>query len=399
MKLSRMKNIKYNLASDSGGEDEINAIHQVIKSNRYTMGPKVKEFEMKFAEYFNSKYALMVNSGSTANLLMVASLVLSKKHNLRLDDEVIVPSVSWSTTYYPLSQYGLKLKFVDVDLETLNIDINQLEKAITDKTRAIMAVNLLGNPCNFNEIKELCLKNDLLLIEDNCESLGAKYNNVYTGTLGNMGSFSFFFSHHMQTMEGGMILTNDQSLFQIATSLRAHGWIRDLPAENLILNKSGNEFEDSFKFVLPGYGVRPLEMSGAIGIEQLKKIDRFINQRKANAELFKKLFLNEENSIIQKEVHESSWFGFSIILNNKMINQRDNFIRSLQENMIESRPIVAGDFTKNPVINYLDHSISGNLENSELIDKNGFFVGNDHRDLTNEINHLYEVYKNFEKGI
>ena len=150
MKLSRMKNIKYNLASDSWGEDEINAIHQVIKSNRYTMGPKVKEFEMKFAEYFNSKYALMVNSGSTANLLMVASLVLSKKHNLRLDDEVIVPSVSWSTTYYPLSQYGLKLKFVDVDLETLNIDINQLEKAITDKTRAIMAVNLLGNPCNFN---------------------------------------------------------------------------------------------------------------------------------------------------------------------------------------------------------------------------------------------------------
>ena len=140
-------------------------------------------------------------------------------------------------------------------------------------------------------------------------------------------------------------------------------------------------------------------MSGAIGIEQLKKIDRFINQRKANAELFKKLFLNEENSIIQKEVHESSWFGFSIILNNKMINQRDNFIRSLQENMIESRPIVAGDFTKNPVINYLDHSISGNLENSELIDKNGFFLGNDHRDLTNEINHLYEVYKNFEKGI
>ncbi len=153
-----MKNIKYNLASDSWGEDEINAIHQVIKSNRYTMGPKVKEFENQFAEYFNSKYALMVNSGSTANLLMVASLILSKDHDLNRGDEVIVPSVSWSTTYYPLSQYGLKLKFVDVDLQTLNIDTNQLEKAISDKTRAIMAVNLLGNPCNFTQIRDLCSK-------------------------------------------------------------------------------------------------------------------------------------------------------------------------------------------------------------------------------------------------
>ena len=394
-----MKNIKYNLASDSWGTEEINAIQQVIKSNRYTMGPKVKDFENKFAEYFNTKYSLMVNSGSTANLLMVASLILSKNHNLNKNDEVIVPSVSWSTTYYPLSQYGLKLKFVDVDLETLNIDTNELENAISNKTRAIMAVNLLGNPCNFNKIKELCSKYDLILLEDNCESLGAKYDNVYTGTLGHMGSFSFFFSHHMQTMEGGMILTNDQSLLEIATSLRAHGWIRDLPSNNSIMNKSGNNFEDSFKFVLPGYGVRPLEMSGAIGLEQLKKIDKFITQRKINADLYMKLFSNEENIIIQKEIHESSWFGFSIILNNKMSDQRDRFIQTLEENNIETRPIVAGDFTKNPVINYLEHEISGSLENSETIDKCGFFVGNDHRDLSNELNHLYETYKKFEKGV
>ena len=393
-----MKNIKYNLASDSWGVEEINAIQQVIKSNRYTMGPRVKEFEAQFAQYFNSKYALMVNSGSTANLLIVASLILSKNHNLNKDDEVIVPSVSWSTTYYPLSQYGLKLKFVDVDLETLNINSNDLEKAISNKTRAIMAVNLLGNPCNFNKIKELCSKYDLILIEDNCESLGAKYGNAYTGTLGHMGSFSFFFSHHMQTMEGGMILTNDQSLLEIATSLRAHGWIRDLPPSNSIMNKSGNDFEDSFKFVLPGYGVRPLEMSGAIGLEQLKKIDKFIAQRKKNADLFKKLFSNEENIIIQKEIHESSWFGFSIILKNKISDQRDKFIQTLEENRIETRPIVAGDFTKNPVINYLDHEISSSLENSEIIDKCGFFVGNDHRDLSNELNHLYDTYKIFEKS-
>ena len=244
-----MNPIKYGLATDSWDHKEIEAINEVIKSNRYTMGPKVKEFENSFADHFGSKYAVMVNSGSSANLLAVASLLYSDKYDLSPGDEIIVPAVSWSTTFYPVSQYNLKLVFVDVNLDTLNLDDECIEDAITEKTKAIFAVNLLGNPCHFKNLKKICDSHNLILIEDNCESLGSVYDNKFTGTFGSIGTFSFFFSHHMQTMEGGMILTNDEELQHLCISLRAHGWIRDLPKINHISNKTGDPFKDSFRFV------------------------------------------------------------------------------------------------------------------------------------------------------
>ena len=394
-----MKNIKYNLASDSWDSEEISAINDVIKSNRYTMGPKVKKFEDEFASHFNSDYAIMVNSGSSANLLMIASLFYSKEYDLKEGDEVIVPAVSWSTTYYPVHQYGLKLVFVDVDRDTLNISPEEIKKAISPKTKVIFAVNLLGNPCEFDEIIRICKKNNIILIEDNCESLGAKYQEKFTGTCGIMGSFSFFFSHHLQTMEGGMILTNDKNLYELCVSLRAHGWIRDLPDDNSIEKKTGNSFHDSFNFVTPGYGIRPLEMSGAIGSVQLQKLPIFISNRKKNAIIFKSLFENESNIAIQQETEVSSWFGFSLLLTNKLSSFRDDLINILMENNIECRPIVAGNFTKNPVIKFMDYDIRGELSASDEIDKNGFFVGNDFRDLKNEIHYLHELIKEFEKSI
>ena len=394
-----MKNIKYNLASDSWDGEEISAINDVIKSNRYTMGPKVKKFEDEFASHFNSDYAIMVNSGSSANLLMIASLFYSKEYDLKEGDEVIVPAVSWSTTYYPVHQYGLKLVFVDVDRDTLNISPEEIKKAISPKTKVIFAVNLLGNPCEFDEIIRICKKNNIILIEDNCESLGAKYQEKFTGTCGIMGSFSFFFSHHLQTMEGGMILTNDKNLYELCVSLRAHGWIRDLPDDNSIEKKTGNSFHDSFNFVTPGYGIRPLEMSGAIGSVQLQKLPIFISNRKKNATIFKSLFENEPNIAIQQETEVSSWFGFSLILTNKLSSFRDDLINILKENNIECRPIVAGNFTKNPVIKFMDYDIRGELSASDEIDKNGFFVGNDFRDLKNEIHYLHELFKEFEKSV
>ena len=394
-----MKNIKYNLASDSWDGEEISAINDVIKSNRYTMGPKVKKFEDEFASHFNSDYAIMVNSGSSANLLMIASLFYSKEYDLKEGDEVIVPAVSWSTTYYPVHQYGLKLVFVDVDRDTLNISPEEIKKAISPKTKIIFAVNLLGNPCEFDEIIRICKKNNIILIEDNCESLGAKYQEKFTGTCGIMGSFSFFFSHHLQTMEGGMILTNDKNLYELCVSLRAHGWIRDLPDDNSIEKKTGNSFHDSFNFVTPGYGIRPLEMSGAIGSVQLQKLPIFISNRKKNATIFKSLFENEPNIAIQQETEVSSWFGFSLLLTNKLSSFRDDLINILMENNIECRPIVAGNFTKNPVIKFMDYDIRGELSASDEIDKNGFFVGNDFRDLKNEIHYLHELFKEFEKSV
>ena len=336
----------------------------------------------------------MLNSGSSANLLAIASLIIDEETDLNQGDEVIVPAVSWSTTFSPISQYGLKLRFVDIDLNTLNIDENLIENAITKKTKAIFAVNLLGNACNFKKLRDLCDKYNLLLLEDNCESLGAKYDNKFTGTIGNVGTFSFFFSHHMQTMEGGMLVTNNKKTYELANSMRAHGWIRDLPDDNSLFKKTGDNFEDSFKFITPGYSIRPLEMSGAIGSVQLRKINSFIDNRRENAKFFNELFKSNENIIIQKETGVSSWFGFSIVLKNKLLGKRSEVLKKLSNANIETRPIVAGNFTKNPTIKYMDHTISGELKNAEYIDENGFFVGNDHRDLKSRILLLHDTINN-----
>ncbi len=389
------KKLHYSLTADSWDNKELLAINKVVKSNRFTMGKNVKKFENNFSKYIGSNYSVMVNSGSSANLLMVAALFYSKKFNLKRGDEIIVPSVSWSTTYFPLAQYGLKIVFVDIDLNTLNLNHELIEKAITKKTKAIFAVNLLGNSCNYDEIKKISRKHSLYLIEDNCESLGSKYKNKYTGTFGIMGSYSFFFSHHLQTIEGGMIVTNDLNLYEILVSLRAHGWTRDLPEINTVQNKKLDKFYDSFNFVLPGYNLRPGELNGAIGIEQLKKIKFFMKMRRLNANFFRKLFANDKNILIQSETGTSSWFGFSMILINKLADKRDDVIKFLELNNIETRPIVAGNFTKNPVIQYLDYRISGKLTNADISDKQGFFIGNDHRNLHDELSLLRSVLDKF----
>ena len=259
--------MEYKLATSTWDNKEIDAIQTVIDSNAFSMGEQVKIYENHFSSFFGSKYAVMTSSGSTANLLMIAALFFRKNNFLKRGDEVIVPAVSWSTTYFPLQQYGLKLKFVDIDIKTLNYNLDQLEKAVTERTKLIMTVNLLGNSNNFDSINLIASKNDIIVIEDNCESMGAKFNDLYTGTFGIMGTFSSFFSHHIATMEGGVVLTDDKELFHILLSLRAHGWTRNLPKDNLVCEKSDDSFKESFRFVLPGYNVRPLEMSGAIGIE------------------------------------------------------------------------------------------------------------------------------------
>ena len=378
----------YKLATSTWDEKEIEAIQSVIESDLYSMGPKVEKFEKDFADFFGSKYAVMCSSGSTANLLMIAALFYTKNPYLKRGDEIIVPTVSWSTTYFPLQQYGLKLKFVDIDINTLNYDLVELKKAITENTKAIMAVNLLGNPNDFNEILKLILGRNIILIEDNCESMGAKFNNKFTGTFGLMGTFSSFFSHHIATMEGGVVITDDEELYHILLCIRAHGWTRNLPEKNHVSNKSEDWFVESFKFVLPGYNVRPLEMSGAIGIEQLKKLPSFIKQRRKNAELFIQLFSDSKRFIIQQEIGESSWFGFSLIINDN--SKRSEIIKLLTTSNIDCRPIVTGDFTQNPVLKYFDYEIIGELSNSKKIHNDGFFVGNSHLDLTKELNHLNE---------
>lgn len=385
--------MRYPLAADTWDEREITAIQSVIKDGRYTMGTRVKQFEIDFAREFGTKHAVMVNSGSSANLLMIASLILDERYDLNPGDEVIVPAVSWSTTYFPLAQYGLKAVFVDIDLDTLNINPSKIVKAITPKTKAILAVNLLGNSCDYFALLDLAKEFNLILLEDNCESLGATWENQMLGTIGTMGTFSFFFSHHMQTMEGGMIVTNDDQTAQYLRSLRAHGWIRDLPNENYLWNKTGDLFEDSFKFVLPGYCVRPLEMSGAVGSVQLDKMPSMIAKRRANAKIFQEAFADFTDVITQMEIGRSSWFGFSIVLRGKLLNRRKELLTVLTQAGVETRPIVAGNFTKNPVIKYIPHEVRGSLDNADYIDQHGFFIGNDSRDLSEEILSVARIIK------
>ena len=381
---------KFPLSFDSWDNQERLAINKVVEDGFFTMGKRVKQFEKDFSIYIGSRFSVMVNSGSSANLLMIASLFYSQddKKKLKRGDEVIVPAVSWSTSYYPLYQYGLKLKFVDIDLETLNYDLKKLKEAVSNKTKMILAVNLLGNPNDFKEIKKIIGGKNIILIEDNCESLGAEYENKKTGSIGILGTFSFFFSHHISTMEGGMIVTNNEELYHILLCLRAHGWTRNLPEENHVALKSNDEFKEAFNFVLPGYNLRPLEMSGAIGIIQLKKFPDFLIQRKKNAKMFLEKMQKYDYIYTQKEIGLSSWFGFSIVLKPGFNINREQIIKILNKKGFECRPIVAGNFANNKVVEFFDKELHGELKNANWIDKNGLFIGNHHLNMKEAIETL-----------
>ena len=380
--------IKYPLATFTWDEAEYQALQDVIASNMFTMGERVKAFEQQFAKQLGSKYALMVNSGSSANLLMVAALFYTSDPSRRLKpgDEVIVPAVSWSTTYAPLHQYGLRLRFVDIDLETLNIDVEACRRAVTANTKAILAVNLLGNPCDFKSLQAICSEYNLLLLEDNCESLGASLEGANTGAIGLVGAFSTFFSHHISTMEGGVVCTNDQELYEIMLCLRAHGWTRNLPENNLVSGqKSPDVFEESFKFFLPGYNLRPMEMQGALGLEQLKKLPNIIAQRRVNGAYWQKVMGQHPKFLIQREWGESSWFGFSLVIRPGVGLKRQDLLSKLRTLGFECRPIVTGNFVKNPVVKWYDYDVSESLHNADWIDANGLFIGNHHYPINEAI--------------
>ena len=379
------------LATSTWDDEEYDAIQRVIKSDRFSMGPEVEQFEKEFASFFGSKYAIMSNSGSSANLLAVAGMIYAKGIDLKPGDEVLVPAVSWSTTYFPVHQYGLTMRFVDINEETLNIDLDAVEEAITEKTKLIFAVNLLGNSVDYHRLLEIADKNNLHVIEDNCESLGATISGKQAGTFGLAGTFSCFFSHHISTMEGGITVTDDEELYHVMLSLRAHGWTRNLPQENHVIEKSNDPFMESFRFVLPGYNLRPLEMSGAIGQAQLRKVDDIIAGRRRNAVTFQNLMKEIPEIMIQREIGESSWFGFSIVLPEWC--DRAPVLDILREAGIETRPIVAGNFTLNPVIEYLDHSIHGPLNAANKIHEQGFFVGNHHYDISEQLGHFANLLK------
>lgn len=381
----------YPLSSNSWGNEEIEVFQQVLDKDRFTMGESVKKFETAFANKLEVPYAVMVSSGSMANLVALASLFYKKDKPLQRGDEVIVPSISWATTYYPLQQYGLKLKFLDVELDSLNMDVSQLEKALTPKTRMVVAVSILGNPCALDKLRAFCDQHELYLFEDNCESMGATLNGKQCGTFGDIGTFSTFFSHHISTMEGGVITTRDEEIYHLAKSLRAHGWTRDLPSDSSVYEEGDDDFFEAYRFILPGYNARPLELSGAVGVEQLKKLDSLINIRRQNAQIFVDLFDDDDRFITQKENGLSSWFCFTIVLNPDLNFERQKLLEIMREARIEFRIITGGCFLRHDVIRYFDYETVGDIVNANIVHDRGFFVGNHPMDLRPQIEKLREV--------
>ena len=383
----------YPLALDTWGEAERAAAIAVIESGQTTMGPLVAAFEKRFADHFGARHAVMVNSGSSANLLAVAALFHTQPPLLRGRGVAIVPAVSWSTTYFPLSQHGLTLRFVDIDRRTLNFDLAALARALDETVSVVFAVNLLGNPNDYEAIAALLAGRDITLIEDNCESMGARLGGRWTGRFGRIGTFSTFFSHHLSTMEGGVCLTDDDELHQILVSLRAHGWTRDLSWPNPLAEPDPRgAFHDAFRFVLPGYNVRPLEVCGAIGLVQIERLAGFIERRRDTARRLLERFADLPGLRGQAEVGESSWFGFAFTLTDEAGASRDVVVARLAAAGVESRPIVAGNFTRQPVMSHLRHEPPGALPNADEIHDRGFYIGNNPLD-DDDLERLHAVVR------
>lgn len=358
--------------------EEINAAIEPLLSTHVTMGKEVRTFEEQYAKFFDYKYGVMSNSGSSANLLAIAALSsLNFEHRFNPGDEVIVPALSWSTSVFPLIQYGLRPVFVDCDINTLNINIEELEQSINEKTKGIMLVHVYGNPVKMDAVMEIVNKHNLLLIEDTCESMGATYNNKPLGSFGKIGTFSFYFSHHITTLEGGISVTNDLELTETMRIIRAHGWSREADGHKKY-TEAYPDIDPRFIFVNLGYNLRPTEVQAKIGQVQLKKLNDFVEKRRKNHSYYReKLGQYEDIFTFQEETKggAASWFGFNVILKENCPFSLSDITEYLKQNNIESRPIIAGNIAKHPVMQRYSYKASSNLENANYVMNNGFSLG------------------------
>jgi CDP-6-deoxy-D-xylo-4-hexulose-3-dehydrase len=359
--------------------DEVEEALDSLLSTWVTMGSKVKKFEEAFAQYNGSKHAVMVNSGSSANLLALSVLTnpLVNDH-IPKGSEIITPAVTWPTTVYPVSDVGCTPVLVDVDPNTYNIIPDEIEKAVTNKTRAILPVHLLGGPCQIERIKKIADTHDLHLIEDTCETTGGEVHGKKAGSFGDMGTFSFFLSHHISTIEGGIIVTDDDHLYEYLKAMRAFGWVRDL-REKENYSSANKGIDPRFLFITHGYNLRPTEIQGAFGIHQIKKLDAFIEIRRNNADYWKKRFapFRDLLTLLAEETGTRHvYFGYPLTVNPKAPFTREQMVDRLESKMIETRPVMAGNMAEQPVMKQLPHRTIGTLPNSRMIMRQSFFFGN-----------------------
>lgn len=384
-------------------DDEINAAIAVLRSGQVTMSSRCFAFEEKFSNYMNTSHAVFVNSGSSANLLAFFGLInpqcptINNKQRVTVGDEVIVPAVTWSTTIWPIIQAGLIPVLVDCDPHTLQMHPESVKKALSSRTKIICPVHVLGNGVDMDFILNFSDENKLWVVEDTCESLGTQYHEHYLGTLGDIGTYSFFFSHHITTIEGGMIVTKHEELADLFRCQRAHGWTRQLKNKSTIENKYP-DIDPRFLFVNTGFNLRPTEINAAFGLSQLDKLKNFNLTRAAIAQTWTHAFSDEIKKQffmpMQITPHvTATWFGYPILCRDQAL--RVQLQKHLENNQIETRPIICGNIARQPAFQSIIHRIPNALTGADTITRNGLFWGSHPFMTETQINHVFETVKGF----
>ena len=399
------KTLSVPLNENTFGDEEIYALIELLKAGHLTMGAECFKFEEQFAQYLGVKNAIMVNSGSSANLLAFFALVnpliegMSSKKRVVPGQEIIVPALTWSTSVWPIIQIGCIPIFVDSNPATLQMDLNAVEAAINKNTAAICAPHILGNAIDLKRLKDIAEKNNLWLIEDTCEGLGVKNHDAYAGTVGDMGTYSFFFSHHITTIEGGMIITNNGDIADLLRSLRAHGWVRHMKNKDKFIQQHP-EIDPRFLFVSSGFNVRPTDLNGRLGQIQLKKLASF-NQRRTDIaarwnHAFSDLIQSRLLMPMQMTDHtESAWFGYPVLCQDTAT--RDAFQTHLENNHIETRPIICGNLQRQPAFKHYAHKVHGQLAGADKVMDTGLYWASHPVMNEAQIQYVINVVKDFFK--
>lgn len=371
---------RFPLMNSAFDSREIVAAVESILSGQLTMSERVHEFERRFAQLAGSPYAVMVNSGSSANLLALAVVSNPARSTaLRSGDEVLVPAVCWSTSLWPIIQHGLRPVLVDVDPATLNLSVQDARRRLTARTRAIVMVHVLGNSCDARELSAFAAEHQLLVIEDTCESLGSTAGGRWLGTLGAFGTFSFYYSHHLTTGEGGMVVCTTEEDYDLLKCLRAHGWSREL-SNRPAIERQHPDLDPRFLFVNIGYNVRPLEIQAAIGLCQLDRLPGMSRARNANRTALMTALENHPAWHGQFSFPaagagiEPVWFGFAALLSDD--RDRAEFLQRLSANGVENRPIISGNFARQPGLALHGVEVDPlDYPGAEEVHRRGFFIG------------------------
>jgi CDP-6-deoxy-D-xylo-4-hexulose-3-dehydrase len=363
-----------------GVEEVMEALDSLL-TKQVTMGRKVREFERRFAEYIGAPHAVMVNSGSSANLLALSVLTNPLlEGRIRPGDEIITPAVTWATTVFPIIQVGALPVLVDVDRDTINVSPAEVERAITSRTRALMLVHLLGNPCAMGPLMELARAHNLFVIEDCCEAHGAEDRGQRVGSFGHLATFSFYFSHHITTIEGGMVLSNDTNLDELARALRVFGWVRELRNREALAQEHAG-IDPRYLFVNLGYNFRPTEIQGAFGMHQIRRLEGFIAARQATARYWTERLRPLERYFFlpaEREGTRHSWLFFPLLVRPDAPFTRDELAAFLESRQVETRPIMTGNIEEQPVMRHFPYRAVGDLPTARFIMRNGMLVGLHH---------------------